>query len=207
MTSQRKISANRHNAQRSTGPKSARGKARSRYNAVKWGIYWLNRPLTKEDNAAYQRLTRRLLRRYAPSDPVEELIVDQILGHIWRINRLERAERAYLEKIQETRCKRAVKFQSFRRPPAKQDSEHSDSSVRAQALRDAVYFPTCACSQPNISDDLDGTFLEAAIDRHETQPLVALAAERSAHLQEILWLQKKLELDRKSSFNHFVSAG
>lgn len=38
MTSQRKIEANRRNASRSTGPRSAEGKARSRLNAVSHGL-------------------------------------------------------------------------------------------------------------------------------------------------------------------------
>lgn len=38
MTSQRRIEANRRNAQRSTGPKTQDGKARSRLNAVKHGL-------------------------------------------------------------------------------------------------------------------------------------------------------------------------
>lgn len=38
MTSQKKIEANRRNASRSTGPRSAEGKARSRLNAVSHGL-------------------------------------------------------------------------------------------------------------------------------------------------------------------------
>ncbi|MHB2166335.1 hypothetical protein [Alsobacter sp. R-9] len=38
MASQKRIEANRRNAQRSTGPRSADGKARSRLNALKHGL-------------------------------------------------------------------------------------------------------------------------------------------------------------------------
>jgi hypothetical protein len=46
MTSERQIEANRQNAKRSTGPKTATGKARSRRNAFRHG---LSRPIASED--------------------------------------------------------------------------------------------------------------------------------------------------------------
>jgi hypothetical protein len=37
--SQKKIDANRRNAQKSTGPKTKEGKAKSSMNSIKYGIY------------------------------------------------------------------------------------------------------------------------------------------------------------------------
>jgi hypothetical protein len=39
MSSEQKISASRKNAQKSTGPRSEEGKAKSRFNALKFGIH------------------------------------------------------------------------------------------------------------------------------------------------------------------------
>lgn len=192
MTSQKKILANRHNAQNSTGPKTARGKARSRYNAVKCGIYSKNRPLPGEDKHAYQRLTRRLHERYAPSDPVEELIVDQILGHIWRIGRLERAERAYLQKIEESRHHRALRFNSAQQEPPKENIACGSDTSKIRLVDNknpSSFWRPC---EKEIIDDLGCTLLEATIGPHETRPLAELNAERRAHLEEILWLQEEL---------------
>ena len=51
MTSQRKIEANRRNAKRSTGPKTALGKKRSRANALKHGLAAAAlRPVEKPDD-------------------------------------------------------------------------------------------------------------------------------------------------------------
>jgi hypothetical protein len=49
MTSAAKIAANRRNAQRSTGPRSAAGKARSRYNALQ---HRLNVPVQYDQTTA-----------------------------------------------------------------------------------------------------------------------------------------------------------
>lgn len=67
MTSQKKIEANRRNARRSTGPRSAEGKARSRLNAVSHGLSaQLSSVIGAEDIA-------RIADLVAPPDAVEPL--------------------------------------------------------------------------------------------------------------------------------------
>ena len=204
MTSQKKLCSNRLNAEMSTGPKTARGKARSRYNAVKSGIHAIHRPLPLEDHEAYRRLSRRLVKRYAPTDPVEELLVDQILGHIWRVGRLEKAEKSYLQAIDETRCNRLSRFDIALNALVSRDENFAQDTSKIQLLANAHFTFRNGHDEEEVDDDLGGALLEASISRDEKQPSVELMAQRSALLDEILWLEDKLETKRRVSLNHFV---
>lgn len=191
MTSQKKLSANRLNTKKSTGPKTERGKARSRYNALKAGIYANHRPLPDEDYQAYKTLSRRLTKRYGPEDPVEEIIVDHILGAIWRVARLERAEKAYLLEIEKGRSHRQACFDFVLNPLIIENKScaHESSTFQFRSNANSL--------QAEIINALDGTFLEATISRMEVHPLHYLMEQRSAHLQEIFWLEDKLERRRR----------
>jgi hypothetical protein len=85
--SARKIAANRQNALKSTGPKTSRGKANSRTNALKHGLFAMDlyiAHLTKwEDPDEYRKLLDRLTDSYQPVGVAEELEVQQIAVR-WR---------------------------------------------------------------------------------------------------------------------------
>ena len=54
-TSSHRADANRRNAARSTGPRTAQGKARSRFNAITHGLTAFTVVLPGEDQDAYQQ--------------------------------------------------------------------------------------------------------------------------------------------------------
>jgi hypothetical protein len=92
MTSAARVAANRLNAQRSTGPRTAAGKARSSRNAVKHGLLARQPLLADEDPAEYDELRDRLVEALSPDGAVEEVLVDELLGVLWRLRRLRRVE-------------------------------------------------------------------------------------------------------------------
>jgi len=197
MTSQKKLFANRLNAKKSTGPKTERGKARSRYNALKSGLHASHRPLPAEDHKAYQKLSRRLIKLYGPQDPVEEIIVDQILGAIWRVGRLERAEKAYLLAIDRTRSHRQEQFDLSLKVVVTGDKVFNHGSSQFEPLAEKRF------CQAEIIDGLDDTFLEASINRAEKEPLRYLRKQRSAHLDELLCLEDEFNRRRRNLVNRF----
>ena len=95
-TSKKQIEANRRNAQKSTGPKTARGRAISKMNAIKHGL--LGRQLlvggkqARESRHELGLLQKRFWDYYEPVGPAEEGLVDQIITAQWRLRRALKAE-------------------------------------------------------------------------------------------------------------------
>ena len=106
-TSPRKIAANRQNAKRCTGPKTARGKSRSSLNALKQGVFSTRRLIAGENQNAYRDLAERVFSEVKPNSAVETMLADQIVGDLWRLRRVEQAERAYLEHVRVASLARA----------------------------------------------------------------------------------------------------
>lgn len=93
----RKIEANRRNALKSTGPKTPRGKAFSRRNAVRHGLFV--RHITDfealdENREEYDDLLDGLWKQYEPLGKAEEIEVERIAICCWRLRRVWRYENA-----------------------------------------------------------------------------------------------------------------
>ncbi len=91
-----KIAANRRNAQRSTGPKTARGKAASRLNALKHRALaqsvLVRGRMMNESPQEFKELCQEYYTNLAPVGPLEQMLVDQIVQAAWRLRRARTAE-------------------------------------------------------------------------------------------------------------------
>src|SRR6266436_6096456 len=92
MPTEAQITANRLNAQKSTGPVSPEGKARSSLNALKSGIDACSHIIPGEDPAELETLTEQFLLHYCPADPVQLSLVDTLVSTEWIQRRLRRIE-------------------------------------------------------------------------------------------------------------------
>src|ERR1022692_1009940 len=92
MATPAQITANRANAQKSTGPRSAEGKSASRFNALKHGIDAASVVIPGEDPAVYDALAVNYQRDYRPETPSENFHVDTRLRADWQKRRLLRVE-------------------------------------------------------------------------------------------------------------------
>jgi hypothetical protein len=91
----RKIEANRQNALKSTGPKTPRGKAYSRRNAIKHGLFareQVDFNLLGESSKEYDELLNDLIDAYEPVGRAEELEVERIALCWWKLKRVSRHE-------------------------------------------------------------------------------------------------------------------
>ena len=102
--SPRKLEANRRNAQKSTGPKTAQGKARSSRNAMKHGLLACHLILHDdlyEDPAEFDQLFDELVAGFAPQTPAERLLVERIAACYWRLRRALRFETQAVAKLRQ----------------------------------------------------------------------------------------------------------
>jgi len=90
------LAANRRNARKSTGPRTAEGKLASRMNAVRHGILSSEvvvRGLRIQERAdEFKTLRERCWECLAPVGPVEEMLADKIVTAQWRLRRALTAE-------------------------------------------------------------------------------------------------------------------
>ena len=81
-----KMISNRLNSQRSTGPKTAVGKSRSRLNSTRHGFFSRAMAIPEKDRPAYERLRKCLLDDLQPATPVEQIAFENIMDCMWRRN-------------------------------------------------------------------------------------------------------------------------
>ena len=92
MATPAQITANRANAQKSTGPRSAEGKSASRFNALKHGIDAASIVIPGEDPADYDALAAHYLHEYRPQSASESFHVDTMIRADWHKRRLQNVE-------------------------------------------------------------------------------------------------------------------
>jgi hypothetical protein len=88
MASTEQLKANKANAQKSTGPRSQRGKERSRLNARKHGLTAKLLVIGDEDPAEFVELRAALIEQYDPQGPAECEFVEYLAGLYWRLRRV-----------------------------------------------------------------------------------------------------------------------
>ncbi len=87
--SEAQLTANRANAQLSTGPITREGKAKSAQNALKHGLTGHAVLLPSDDAADYQRRLEACKDAYQPVGEEEQQLIQSIVDSLWRINRAQ----------------------------------------------------------------------------------------------------------------------
>jgi hypothetical protein len=97
MTSLRQIESNRRNAQKSTGPKTDRGKARASQNAVRHGLTAETVIKLLEDPDDYQAFELAVTADYDAETAVERELVLRLASLLWRLRRATSIETDLLQ--------------------------------------------------------------------------------------------------------------
>jgi hypothetical protein len=108
MATENQIRANRANAEKSTGPKSENGKARSSQNALKTGIDAKSEIIRLENPADHAELSAAFHARFAPATPEELSLVDALIRFEWLSRRYACVDTAIWENRFTARDTRAL---------------------------------------------------------------------------------------------------
>ena len=107
MTTDRQYSANRQNALRSTGPRTAAGRVRSSQNATTHGLTAARIVLDGEDEEEFLNLQAAIREEFEaqrPRGPLELQLIGQVAATLWRLRRIPAIEPAlfgYLASLQQ----------------------------------------------------------------------------------------------------------
>jgi hypothetical protein len=92
MPTAKQIAASRANAQKSTGPRTQSGKAKSRYNALKHGIDATQQIIFSESAEDLAELAAEYHELHSPANADERFLVDTLVNNEWRLRRLRCVE-------------------------------------------------------------------------------------------------------------------
>lgn len=88
MATEKQINANRLNAEKSTGPTTEDGKAKSAANSIKHGLLAKTKLLSSEKPEDYSDHRNLIFEAIQPVGKFEELLTEKIVVLHWRLNRL-----------------------------------------------------------------------------------------------------------------------
>jgi hypothetical protein len=98
MTTPAQFTANRENAQYSTGPATAQGRARSSGNAVRFGLFSTKNCVRPEETEEYEALSIALWTDLHPQGPIQEMFATEVVRSAWRLRRCVEVEATLAEK-------------------------------------------------------------------------------------------------------------
>jgi hypothetical protein len=92
MATEKQIAANQRNAQKSTGPKSEKGKSITRMNAKRDGLTGQVITLSAEDLPVFEKLKSEMIADLAPKTTMELSLANSIAWDTWHLNHLRAVE-------------------------------------------------------------------------------------------------------------------
>ena len=116
MSTPKQIAANRRNAQKSTGPRTAEGKAKTRLNPLKHGLTAETILLPFESPDDYRELQQSVLDDLQPQGITQQILVERFVQRHWVAQRLARTERAWLQGLSKCNWPKASNAPRIRKP-------------------------------------------------------------------------------------------
>jgi len=92
MATEKQIEANKRNAQKSTGPTTEVGRAKSSRNALKHGLTAEQVTIKGEDPKQFEAFRDDILESLRPQGAIEEQLAERIVLCWWRLRRVSRME-------------------------------------------------------------------------------------------------------------------
>jgi hypothetical protein len=198
MASEKQIKTNQSNASKSTGPKTAKGKAIAKLNSVKHGLLAKNMEiLPTEDRKDFDKLRASLMDDLKPEGELENILMEQIVSATWRLRRIQQIETGLLGwqyfEIQSERANKKAgtyEYDPFKRKLILESSLlYNESKLREKEAKEIAEsdVPTLGMAFSKSQEDL------AKLSRYQ------VAIERSLYkaLEELERLQSKRKSTEK----------
>jgi len=143
MANTAQINANCQNAQKSTGPRSAEGKAVVAKNAVKHGLFASEAVIKGENQEDFDLFRDEMIAELAPAGAVESVLAERVVSLSWRLQRVERIQNQAIDAMIERQLNRPLARmaegmlpKSLRKQNA--DGPESDLTLGKVAMRDCA---------------------------------------------------------------------
>ncbi len=170
MTTLAKRTANRRNAQQSTGPKTNAGKAVARLNAVAHGLRAASPVVPGEDPATWEEYRDAVVSDLAPVGVLETELADRVALLSWRLRRVSAFEAGVIARTSDKAARRVRGedeeenlFPSFSKPLVYQPTlasvrnallvEEAEFDEQTALARVLARLPTTADDQPFDAED------------------------------------------------------
>ncbi len=195
MPTEKQLTANRLNAQKSTGPKTPQGKAKVAANAVTHGLTAACPVLASEDPDAYARFRTGMTARLAPAGDIETLLADRVINLAWRLQRAQNYESYVLDNL----------IRSAADNPAPDISASSDASAECHSPQEPA--PAKAWGgNPASSETVSAILAQILLDDF-TGPQVLEKLQRYESRIERSFFKALKELQTTQSLNPVISPG
>ncbi len=109
MPTAKQKAANRRNAQKSTGPRTPEGKAKTKLNALKHGLTAETIVLPFESAADYDELRQSVLDDLKPKGITQQILVERFVQRHWVAQRLARTEKAWIQVLYDAHLTEGMK--------------------------------------------------------------------------------------------------
>jgi hypothetical protein len=166
----RKIAANRANAQKSTGPRTAEGKARAARNSVKHGLNSDRVLIPDETYSEFEEFRQALLDEFQPATPDQATLFEHMVAAAWRLRRIRRLETDMFEALLTHKSK------SLENRYDEVDLDHPD-------LRKALLFRDCSQDFLRLSQYESRIYNQYRRNRADLIAAQAAAAKAQAEAQ------------------------
>jgi hypothetical protein len=196
--SEKKIAANKANAKKSKGPTTTSGKEKSKFNALKHGAYATTTLLPGEDENLYEAIKNEQRSIFKPKTFIDKAMVDQLIGELWNLRRIAKAEHFHLVDAQ----KEVNKGQLLTLTPAEQQFmtriDETEGGERTEADHKTLDKINKKATVTYLDATYEGLFVFDPDGRMQRISLM-----KRHVLQTILNLEKDLEkrLDRRATKN------
>jgi hypothetical protein len=190
---QRQVAANRRNALRSTGPRTAAGKTAASQNAVRHGLRALTPVVRGVEREGDWRAHRTgLVRALAPVGYLEQCLADRVASLLWRLARVTHYESETLaalhrnapDVVRQRREERPDRFTS-RVPTSRTDAEREvERWHRLRAVLEAVVDLAEDAQVPGAWVAGIGLFIADILDR-DTDLSIILPDGRTVPIDEL----------------------